>query len=227
MPRRYQNKNVFDAASREKNLASFDPPLPPPGWTGEKEVKIEVEMGKRGPHPEPTKLKVLKGNPGHRPLNEDEPQPLRAIPDCPSRLTEDERQIWDQVARKLFDMGVLTEIDDLALSVFCEYFSEYRKLSDQVKKTGAFIKVKNGTETKTLVDPQTGEKVQREVDRFVLQRSPIAGARDQAWAIAAKILADFGMNPSARSHLKTELGTQRPENSYEQYRKNKVLQKQA
>jgi hypothetical protein len=41
----------------------------------------------RGRRPKPTRLKVLTGNPGKRPLNMDEPQPEPAIPDCPPRNT--------------------------------------------------------------------------------------------------------------------------------------------
>ena len=55
------------------------------------------------------------GNPGRRPLNDQEPQPLRSIPECPSRLTEEEREVWNVVSRKLYDMGVLTEVDDISL----------------------------------------------------------------------------------------------------------------
>ncbi|MCE5270831.1 phage terminase small subunit P27 family [bacterium] len=175
----------------------------------------------KGRPPVPTKLKVLRGNPGHRPINHDEPQPPRTIPECPSHLAKDEREIWERVSHKLFDAGILTEVDDLSLSVFCEYFSEYRKLSDQTKKAGVFIKVKNGKETKTFVDEATGEKISKEVDRFIVQRSPVAAARDAAWAIASRILADFGMTPSSRARLKVELEQERTD-SYEAYRGKKT-----
>jgi len=69
----------------------------------------------KGIPPTPTKLKLLMGNPGRRPLNDQEPQPLRSIPECPSRLTEEEREVWNVVSRKLYDMGVLTEVDDISL----------------------------------------------------------------------------------------------------------------
>jgi len=168
----------------------------------------------------PKKIKLLKGNPGRRPLNDREPQPLRTIPECPSHLTEEEREVWDVVSRKLYDMGVLTEVDDIALSFFCEYFNEYRKLADQVKKAGVFIKVKNGKETKTFVDPETGKTVTKEVDRYIVQRSPVAAARDTAWSIAGRILADFGMTPAARTRLKIELEKGKMD-SYEAFRRQK------
>ena len=40
-------------------------------------------MGRRGPPPEPTPLKLWKGNPGKRPVNTREPVPRRDSPQCP------------------------------------------------------------------------------------------------------------------------------------------------
>jgi hypothetical protein len=50
-------------------------------------------MGLRGPAPEPTALKLLRGNPGKRPLNTLEPKPPTGKrPHCLAHL--------DEVARK-------------------------------------------------------------------------------------------------------------------------------
>ena len=40
----------------------------------------------RGRRPNPTRLKLLTGNPGKRPLNPDEPKPQIAVPECPVEL---------------------------------------------------------------------------------------------------------------------------------------------
>ncbi|HUU27814.1 MAG TPA: phage terminase small subunit P27 family [archaeon] len=162
-------------------------------------------MGKRGPKPEPTRLKLVKGNPGRRPLNKLEPEPQKKLLRCPSYLDKEEKRIWQITARKLYDMGVLTQADDIALAGFCEYYSEYRKLTELVKKNGVFIKIKNGKETKMFVDPETGEKISQEADWYVVRRSPVAMARDKARAIASRIMDEFGMKPSARAQLRTEL----------------------
>ena len=42
-----------------------------------------------GVRPKPTVLKVLNGNPGKRPLNENEPQFSKKIPDCPKYIQDD------------------------------------------------------------------------------------------------------------------------------------------
>ena len=46
-------------------------------------------MATRGRKPKPTALKVLEGNPGKRPLNENEPKPENKAPRCPSWLEQE------------------------------------------------------------------------------------------------------------------------------------------
>ena len=42
----------------------------------------------RGRPPVPTNIKILMGNPGHRPLNNQEPQLPIEAPECPDWLDE-------------------------------------------------------------------------------------------------------------------------------------------
>ena len=42
-----------------------------------------------GPPPKPTKLKLLAGNPGKRPLNENEPEPEAVAPSVPAHLDDE------------------------------------------------------------------------------------------------------------------------------------------
>jgi phage terminase small subunit len=55
----------------------------------------------RGRRPKPTRLKLLTGNPGKRPLNETEPRPEAAIPECPVVLGPVARQEWDRLVLAL------------------------------------------------------------------------------------------------------------------------------
>ena len=48
-------------------------------------------MGKRGPRPRPTALKLARGNPGKRRLNTDEPKPRTGVGDCPDWLDKEGR----------------------------------------------------------------------------------------------------------------------------------------
>src|SRR5689334_3828108 len=55
-------------------------------------------MGFRGPAPKPTAIKKIQGNPGKRPLNENEPQLEPGIPECPDYLDEIARKEWARIA---------------------------------------------------------------------------------------------------------------------------------
>ncbi len=50
-------------------------------------------MGKRGPRPKPTALRVLDSNPSGRPINHDEPRPTGAA-NCPEHLRSDAKAVW-------------------------------------------------------------------------------------------------------------------------------------
>jgi len=55
----------------------------------------------RGRRPKPTRLKMLTGNPGKRPLNPNEPRPEATIPDAPAELSAGARAEWDRLAADL------------------------------------------------------------------------------------------------------------------------------
>ena len=71
----------------------------------------------RGRKPAPTYLKILKGNPGHRPLPRGEPMPASA-PTCPPDfLNAYAREEWARIGSELFRLGLLTKIDTSLFAV--------------------------------------------------------------------------------------------------------------
>ena len=67
-------------------------------------------MGRRGPKPTPTALKILRGNPGHRPINADEPQPKPAKSlRPPAWLDPKAARIWRELGPRLHALGLLTD----------------------------------------------------------------------------------------------------------------------
>jgi phage terminase small subunit len=62
---------------------------------------------------------MLTGNPGKRPLNEDEPKPEAAIPECPPELSSFARKEWDRLATELGSLRILTNLDRAALAAYC------------------------------------------------------------------------------------------------------------
>ena len=78
-------------------------------------------MGKRGPKPKPTRLKMLEGNPGRRPLNGAEPR-CDHPPICPDWLDTDAKEEWDRVV-SVTPPGLLTGMDIATLAIYCQTWS--------------------------------------------------------------------------------------------------------
>jgi len=68
-------------------------------------------MGRRGPKPTPTKLKILRGNPGCRPINADEPQPPADGIAMPPHLGEVAARRWGELLPMLQATRVMTRAD--------------------------------------------------------------------------------------------------------------------
>ncbi len=141
-------------------------------------------MGKRGPRPKPTALKIARGNPGKRKLRADEPKPPAGVGDCPDWLDAEGKACWAEHAPQLEAMGVLTGIDRQALMTFCDIWSRYKKAIDFIRKHGEFLPIKD----------EAGKL------RYMCQFPQVS--------IAQKLLAsllryqqEFGLTPSARSGL--------------------------
>ena len=78
----------------------------------------------RGRKPKPTVLKLIHGNPGHRPLNKSEPKPaLGAIK--PRFLKGRAARIWAQYAPELERLGVLTAVDGHMFAAWCVLAAEF------------------------------------------------------------------------------------------------------
>jgi phage terminase small subunit len=94
-------------------------------------------MGRRGPAPQPTKLKLLRGNPGKRALNdrEPEPEPL-ASSECPAHLKGDARSLWNSIVKPLVACAVITVVDVGVAEMLCETHRERRVLEAQQRKVG-------------------------------------------------------------------------------------------
>jgi hypothetical protein len=72
-----------------------------------------------GRRPQPTALKVLRGNPSKTRLNEDEPKPPQGEVTKPN-MGPEAGVVWDRVAPIALAMGTLTPADVEAFKVFCQ-----------------------------------------------------------------------------------------------------------
>jgi P27 family predicted phage terminase small subunit len=143
----------------------------------------------KGRKPKPTRLKVLTGNPGQRPLNADEPMPPRGRPTCPAWLPKEAKAKWRKLVPMLDQLGLLTLADADTLAAYCVAWSELKAATDALERDGRMIEV-------PVVNRQGEEVGQRTVAHPAIthQRSALAAIRQYS--------ALFGLDPSSRVRLK-------------------------
>lgn len=133
----------------------------------------------RGRKPKPTNLKLLQGNPGHRPINKNEPRPPVVAPDPPEHLNWIALAEWSRVCAELANLGLISQIDSSALAAYCQCYARWVEAEEGVKKSGLIIKTKDGN----------------------IIQSPLVGIANTAMKLMHKFLIEFGMTPSCRSRL--------------------------
>ena len=136
----------------------------------------------RGRKPKPTRLRVIEGNRGKRPLNRKEPKAPRGIPPPFPHLSEKVKAAWMEIAVVLHDMRVLTLNHGHALEQMAENLVEIRQLRRGIKKSGRFqtVRTTNGSKKKIIHPAQLalsdGEKRFRAmIEQFGL--TPSAASR--------------------------------------------------
>jgi len=137
---------------------------------------------KSGPPPTPTRLKLLRGNPGKRPINVREPKPRPAIPSCPKHLNEDARKEWRRITRELHAVGLISNLDRAALAIYCDAYARWVEASDNIQQFGLILKSPNG---------------------FPIQ-SPYLAILNKAIEQMRAFVVEFGMTPASRSRVAAE-----------------------
>ena len=136
-------------------------------------------MAVRGRKPKPTALKVLEGNPGHRPLNKKEPMPKGKLPRCPDWLEDDAKKEWKRLGKVLAEMGMLTEIDRAAFAGYCQAYARWKGAEEFITQHGDMVRTPNG----------------------YLQQVPQVSIAQTNLKIMLKFCEQFGLTPSARSRM--------------------------
>ena len=89
----------------------------------------------RGRKPIPTQLNRLRGNPGRRPLNDQEPvaPALDAVPEPPRYLSVRAKAEWRRVAKEMLPLGLLVALDRTMLAAYCAAAGQFAEASHQLK----------------------------------------------------------------------------------------------
>lgn len=136
-------------------------------------------MGKRGPAPKPTALKVLQGT--YRPdrAAHNEPAPDPTAPNCPTWLHGEAKREWRRVVPELEPLGLATGIDRAVLAAYCQAYAEWWEMERDIAENGRVQVVGNGYE----------------------QVRPSVSIRDRARDAVHKLSRELGLTPSARSRI--------------------------
>jgi P27 family predicted phage terminase small subunit len=144
-------------------------------------------MGRRGPQPKPTTLKIAQGNPGKRALNDNEPVPPPGDIACPAWVEGVAREVWDQLAPVCVAMKTLTTADVLTFARYCDRFARWLELRafvrDKLQANPFFVRYdEKGKIVYAGEFPQNQELARVGKEMLLLER-------------------EFGLTPAARSRL--------------------------
>jgi P27 family predicted phage terminase small subunit len=152
-------------------------------------------LGAQGRPPTPRPINEMRGNPGRRPINHDEPKARRIVPPGVKPVSDDEISArrfhppphldaeavaeWKRLVPVLAHMKLLTEADRPVLANICTLWATIVDASKQLKAEGLTQTSEHGAVSQHPL--------------FQIQR----GAID----LHGKLVAQFGMAPASRSRL--------------------------
>ena len=139
-------------------------------------------MGRRGPAPKPTSLRVLHGETRPSRVSPLEPRPRRGAPSKPGWLSQAASDEWDLILPELVAMGTATMADRMSLAGYCEASARFRMATELVARSGLFLRDRDGT----------------------IRKNPAVAQQRDASLELLRWCREFGFTPAARSPLRVE-----------------------
>ena len=141
-----------------------------------------MPTAKQGRPRKPKVLKELQGT--YRPGREVEkkkslkgPKPRK-----PKGLSRQASSVWDQLCPKLYELGLVTEVDVLTFASYCQAAGDYLQTTRTLNKLGC---------DNWYFETATGYR----------QQIPEVGVRDKAFQQMIKLAPRFGLDPVSREGL--------------------------
>tara|TARA_R110000824_G_scaffold386074_1_gene580545 strand:- start:1393 stop:1869 length:477 start_codon:yes stop_codon:yes gene_type:complete len=131
----------------------------------------------------PTEIKRQRGTLRKDRSNANEPKLPSVIPPTPTWLSEDGQKAFVELSNLLHDMSVLTQADELALTLLCDAYSEYKSAKEIVNSLGATVEImsREGNSKPTI--------------------RPEVQIANQAFVRVFQLLKEFGLTPSSRAKV--------------------------
>jgi len=131
-----------------------------------------------GPPPQPTKLRLLRGNPGKRRLPSASLTPKTGCK-LPTGASKAARSEWGRIAPELQRLGLLTLLDQSALLCYCEALADFKWATQVISREGRTCTAANGTK----------------------MSHPAMSVKSRAAEQIRQFAAEFGLTPAARSRI--------------------------
>jgi P27 family predicted phage terminase small subunit len=149
-----------------------------------------------GRPPKPPELKLIQGNPGHRPIQGLRPEsaPYDFVPPPSVALSERGAMIWEEMRELMQASGIIKPENAYQLAAYCETVADYQASCEGLSRTGGRVvvgSVKDGYE-----------------------RNPFLVAKEKSAQLMRLQAADLGLTPAARSRVQG-VGGERQENPIE------------
>lgn len=136
-------------------------------------------MGRRGPPPKPTHLKLLEGTFRKDRAPKREPKPPKGHPACPAGLGRAAKAEWRRVIPILDEMGILSKADRSVIAAYCQAWQRWLEFEKAIDEHGSTFVTDKG---------------------YVCQRPEVAMAKNQA-ALLRALAGELGLSPAARSRV--------------------------
>ena len=167
---------------------------------------------RRGPKPKPTAVKRRQGNPGHRPLNHDEPDANNRVPPVPAMLTDTHmRDEWTRITKELRAEGRLHSTHMVVLAGYCYWWGKWCSLCAQVgdKEVVTMSPSKHDIEFHKAQQKALGKSDEEIAVSVARLRGkpvphPALRARDAAWDKTLRCAVEIGVTPSSQTRVKVD-----------------------
>ena len=144
----------------------------------------------------PAKILHLRGNPGRRPVNDQEPKPETGVPKKPNFLSATAKKYWNYHARRLDQAGILSKVDLGILAAYCTALATLDK-AEKMLEEGGYTQ-----------DTVSGEK---KTPWILIAKE----ARDQIRSLGSEL----GVTASSRARMKVDVKPR--EDAFDAYRNRK------
>lgn len=154
-------------------------------------------MTKPGPRPLPTNMRLLHGLAPSRTAVVNEAKPTRPdMPEAPPWISAYALEEWERLAQELYDMGVLTLIDQTMLAAYCMAYARWRQAEEDLAVMAGLDQHTHGVLLKT----KEGNAIQ----------NPLVGIANTARRDMLRLALEFGLTPSSRTLIAGGRGEEDP-----------------